>query len=251
MSIQVFENAEFHKETFRYPPTGEDVRTLLLDGEPWFVARDVAAILGLGNVHSSLATLDDDEKGIHTVETLGGSQQVSVVSEPGLYSLILRSRKPDAKAFKRWVTHEVLPAIRRTGSYVAKLSPRELAQLVIAEADRADAAEARVAELAPAAEAWGVLAGAQGDYSLRDAAHILNRDHGVDIGQNRLMRYLREQHLVDRNSIPYARYSRYLTERPVSYKHPRTGEETLTRQVRITVEGLEFLRKRMTSLDAA
>jgi anti-repressor protein len=88
-----------------------------VDGEPWFVAADVCAVLDLGNPRSSLALLDDDEKGVHTVDTPGGPQQVTVINEPGLYSLVLRSRKTEAKLFKRWITHEVLPAIRATGSY--------------------------------------------------------------------------------------------------------------------------------------
>jgi anti-repressor protein len=231
---------------FRHPRTGQDIRIVDIDGEPWFVAADVAGILDLGNVHSSVALLDDDEKGLHTMETLRGPQSLVVVSEPGLYSLILRSRKAEAKAFKRWVTHEVLPSIRHTGSYSAgAITRRELAELVIAEADRADAAEVRAAELASAAAAWGVLAEATGDYSLRDAAHILNRDPAISTGQNGLMRFLRDEGLVDRKSIPYARYSAYLVERPVSYAHPRTGEPKLTHQIRITVSGLEYVRKRL------
>ena len=87
-------------------------------GEPWFVAKDVGEILELGNPRSSLALLDEDEKGVHIIDTPSGAQEMSIVSEAGLYSLVLRSRKPEAKAFKRWVTHEVLPAIRRDGGYM-------------------------------------------------------------------------------------------------------------------------------------
>ena len=101
----------------RFSFEGAEVRTVIRDGEPWWVAADIAAALGLSNLHSSLSLLDEDEKGIHTMETLGGAQQVVIVNEPGLYSLILRSRKPAAKVFKRWVTHEVLPAIRKHGRY--------------------------------------------------------------------------------------------------------------------------------------
>ena len=94
-----------------------DLRTLLIDGEPWFVAADVCAALELGNVTRAVGGLDDDEKGLHTVKTPGGDQQLNVISESGLYSLILRSRKPEARPFKRWVTHDVLPALRKTGTY--------------------------------------------------------------------------------------------------------------------------------------
>lgn len=93
------------------------VRVITKKGEPWFVAKDVCDCLGLSNPWTSLALLDADEKDLHSVETLGGFQETSIISEPGLYSLILRSRKPEAKAFKRWITHEVIPAIRRTGTY--------------------------------------------------------------------------------------------------------------------------------------
>ncbi len=104
-------------QPFVFPTTGQQVRTVIVDDEPWFVATDVAAVLELGNVHSSLSALDEDEKGLHSMETPRGQQEFATVSEPGLYSLILRSRKPQAKAFRRWVTHELLPSIHRTGSY--------------------------------------------------------------------------------------------------------------------------------------
>jgi prophage antirepressor-like protein len=93
------------------------VRAVLRDGEPWFVAADVCAALELD--HTALRRLDDDEKGRDSIPTLGGEQSVGIVNESGLYSLVLGSRKPEAKQFKRWVTSEVLPAIRKTGQYVA------------------------------------------------------------------------------------------------------------------------------------
>jgi prophage antirepressor-like protein len=84
------------------------------DGNPWFVAKDVCDALGLSNVSVTLDSLDDDER---SKFNLGRQGFVNVVSEPGLYSLIMRSRKPEAKAFKRWITHEVIPSIRKTGQY--------------------------------------------------------------------------------------------------------------------------------------
>lgn len=93
------------------------VRVVTKENEPWWVVADVATVLGFKNFHSSLALLDEDEKGLHTVDTPSGVQEMSVVNESGLYSLILRSRKEAAKRFKRWITHEVIPTIRRTGSY--------------------------------------------------------------------------------------------------------------------------------------
>lgn len=96
----------------------KQLRVIQKNGESWFVAKDVCDILEISNVSDTLEkVLDDDEKGIDTIYTPGGKQDVRVVNEPGLYSLVIRSRKPEAKKFKRWITHEVLPAIRKTGSY--------------------------------------------------------------------------------------------------------------------------------------
>ena len=92
-------------------------------GDPWFVATDVCSVLGIGNPRQATTRLDADEKGVISTDTPGGLQVVATVNEPGLYTLVLGSRKPEAKRFKRWITHEVLPAIRRTGSYaVPKLA---------------------------------------------------------------------------------------------------------------------------------
>ena len=99
------------------------VRTLLLDGEPWWVLGDVCRVLDLGSPHKVADRLDPDEKGRNTIPTPGGNQNMAVINEPGLYKVILQSRKPEAKAFTRWVTHEVLPAIRKTGAYSMTTPP--------------------------------------------------------------------------------------------------------------------------------
>lgn len=137
---------------------GGDIRVVTVNGEPWFVATDVAVTLGLGNPRSSLALLDDDERGVHSVDTLGGAQSVTTVSESGLYSMILRSRKPEARAFKRWVTHEVLPAIRKTGGYMHDIeralpqSYGEALRMLADEVETRSALEAKVAVDAPKVE---------------------------------------------------------------------------------------------------
>lgn len=99
---------------------------------PWFVAKDVCAVLELEKTDSALRGLEDDEKGAHIVSTLGGPQQLSVVNESGLYALIFRSRKAQARVFRRWVTSEVLPSLRRTGAYgVSPGAPNDIAQLAM------------------------------------------------------------------------------------------------------------------------
>lgn len=94
------------------------VRTMNIEGNPWFVAADVCRALEMSDVNMSIRRLDEDEKGTSSICTLGGTQKMSIVNEPGLYTLVLGSRKPQAKAFKRWITHEVIPQIRKTGGYI-------------------------------------------------------------------------------------------------------------------------------------
>lgn len=102
---------------------GNQVRVTTREGEPWFVLADVCHVLEIDNRSDAARRLDDDEKGVDTVDTLGGSQKMLLVNESGLYSLILTSRKEAAKRFKKWVTAEVLPAIRKTGSYGVQTVP--------------------------------------------------------------------------------------------------------------------------------
>jgi prophage antirepressor-like protein len=104
---------------------GRAVRTITKNGEIWFAATDACAVLEIGNVTDVVNRLDDDEKGVDTIETLGGPQQLNTVTESGLYSLIFTSRKPEAKAFRRWVTGVVLPTLRQTGRFDVRGEPSE------------------------------------------------------------------------------------------------------------------------------
>lgn len=132
------------------------VRIVKKDGEPWFVAKDVCDILALGNPRSSIALLDEDERGVHSMDTPSGKQEMGIISEAGLYSLIIRSRKPEAKAFKRWVTHEVLPSIRKTGAYLSPGMSNEQVKALVAtlegEVYRRIQAEDRLSKLEAHAE---------------------------------------------------------------------------------------------------
>ena len=104
-------------QCFKSPAFGE-VRTVVLDGEPWMVGKDVADILGYTNSRKALADhVDDEDKGVTKCDTLGGVQETVIINESGLYALTFASKLPTAKAFRRWVTSEVLPSIRKTGSY--------------------------------------------------------------------------------------------------------------------------------------
>ena len=185
--VQLFESEQFGS-----------VRVVMRDGEAWFVAKDVCLALGL-DVSSGVRGLDEDEKGLHTMQTLGGKQEMAIVSEAGLYSLVLRSRKPEAKAFKRWITHEVLPSIRRTGGYSLRgripddptllglpdfRDPSKAALAWVEERDGRLLAEALVEELRPKAEYCDRVLEANNIYLVTDIA----KDYGMSaFAFNRLL----------------------------------------------------------------
>ena len=129
-NLTVFENPEFGA-----------IRTVELDGEPWLVGKDVAEALGYTNPRKALIDhVDDEDKGVTKCYTPGGDQDMTIINESGLYSLVLSSKLPTARKFKRWVTSEVLPSIRRTGQYSAKTSDTDLRLKIMAMNARSRAA---------------------------------------------------------------------------------------------------------------
>lgn len=126
-------------------PDNCEIRTTVIDGDPWMSAGDICTALGITDMRQAVERLEDDERGVFIVPTPGGPQRIRSVSESGMYALILQSRKPEAKAFKRWVTHEVLPQIRKTGAYHAV--PQSFADALQLAADQARIIEAQVLQI--------------------------------------------------------------------------------------------------------
>ncbi|PZX21331.1 phage antirepressor KilAC domain-containing protein [Rhodobacter capsulatus] len=174
--------------TFQFQPaegteSARPVRAVTIDGEPWFVARDVCDVLGLTKDRDAVARLDRDERGSVKVDTLGGAQSVNIISESGLYALILRSNKPEAKAFRKWVTATVLPTIRKTGSYVrgeeafdvtteAGLAAATMHVMAALQA-KADGFKAMYEAAKPKADAFTVIEEAKGSMTVTEAAKAL------------------------------------------------------------------------------
>lgn len=191
-SLQVFTNEDFGS-----------VRVLAIDSEPWFVARDVTDALGLDR--TATRRLDEDEKGVRSMHTQGGEQEVSIITEAGLYSLIMASKKPEAKRFKRWVTHDVLPTIRKHGMYATPQSiERMLAdpdtmiatlKALKAERKRADALMEDNARLLPKATMYDVAIEAEGTMSVTETARYLAQ-YDKSINRTRLFALLRADGLV-------------------------------------------------------
>ena len=242
---------------------GANVRVVVgEDGEPWFVAADVCAVLELSNPSQAMTRLDHDERTLISNE--GGGLGVNAVSEAGLYSLILGSRKPEAKRFKRWITHDVLPSIRRTGAYgerdaIQALSdPATLRNLLGSYAERVLALEADNGELRaavevaqPKAEALDRIAtSAVGSLCITDAAKALQ------VGPKALFRWLSTNGWIYRrtggkNWLAYQnRIQQGVLEHKVTTRYVGL-EERVFEQVLVTPKGLAKLAEALAVGDAA
>ena len=177
-----------------------EVRTVEMGGEPWFVLKDVCNILGISKYRDTAARLDADERGSVEVDTLGGTQQVIAVNESGLYHVILRSDKPEAAPFRKWVTSEVLPSIRKHGAYMtpetlqaAILNPDTMIQLcqqLKAEQDKNKALSEENAKLAPKGLFADAVSVSDRCILVSELAKLL-KQNGIETGQNRLYEQLR------------------------------------------------------------
>lgn len=223
--LQVFENTQFGQ-----------VRTINKDGAPWFVAADVCRALDLGQVTNTIRRLDDDEKALISIKGISrGNDQVSIVNEPGLYSLVLGSRKPEAKAFKRWITHEVIPSIRKNGGYIAgqeTMTDDELlanalmvAQRKIEARDKQiEAQEKQIEAMHPKALFADAVSASKTSILIGDLAKLL-KQNGVDIGQKRLFQWLREnKYLISQKGASY----NSPTQRSMEMKLFEVKETTIT-----------------------
>ena len=183
-----------------------DVRSLLLNNEPWFVGKDVADVLGYKNTKDALAKhVDDDDKLGSQIATSGQNRNMTIINESGLYCLVLSSKLPSAKKFKRWVTSEVLPALRKTGQYqVKELSGSELMARALIEAQNVLAAKDKVIEeMKPKVVFADAVATSHTSILVGELAKIL-KQNGIDMGQKRLFAWLREKgYLIKRQGTDY------------------------------------------------
>lgn len=184
-----------------------EVRSLLLNNEPWFVGKDVAEALGYSKARNAIAThIDSEDKKDAPIQgTLGGVQEMTVINESGLYSLVLSSKLPSAKKFKRWVTSEVLPALRKTGQYqVKELSGQELMAKALIEAQSVLAAkDKQIEEMKPKVVFADAVATSHTSILVGELAKIL-KQNGIDMGQKRLFAWLREKgYLIKRQGTDY------------------------------------------------
>ena len=224
---------------------GAEVRTLIQHDEPWFVLADVCRVLEIGNSSDAARRLDDDERGVDSIDTLSGVQQMTIINESGLYSLIMTSRKEAAKRFRKWVTAEVLPAIRKTGGYLVA-APEETPEALALRAltvlhATVERQKVQLAEALPKAEALDRIATADGSLPITAAAKALQ------MRPKDLFSYMQQHGWIYKRpgAAAYLGYQPKTTAGLLEHKITTVlladGSEKITEQVRITSKGLTKL----------
>lgn len=198
-------------QVFNY--NGNEVRTIQKDGESWWVLKDVCGILGISKYRDTASRLDEDERGSVRVDTPGGEQEMTVINESGLYNVILRSDKPEAKPFRKWVTSEVLPSIRKHGAYMtpqkieeALLNPDTIIKLATnlkAEREKRMELERQAEKDKPLVTFANSVSVAKASILVGELAKLL-KQNGIEMGQNRLFTWMRENgYLISRKGTDY------------------------------------------------
>lgn len=236
-----------------------EVRVLEINDEPWFVASDVAKILGYRMASDMTRRLDEDDRGTRSVRTPSGDQEMTTISEPGLYVAVLGSQVPGAREFKRWVTHEVLPAIRQHGGYLTEqkieevlTDPDTLIRLAtdlkearaaqLREEKARKAMESYARDLEPRADGYDRFLAGDGTYSVGSAAKLLG------LSQNKLFTELRNARvLIAKGAMvnaPYQRYMHHFTVKAYSYDR-QDGTAGTSYTTRVQPSGLEFIARKL------
>ena len=229
-----------------------NLRGIEINGEPWLVGKDLAEVLRYKNARDALSKhVDEEDKGVAKCDTLGGSQVMTVINESGFYSLVLSSKLPSAKKFKRWVTSEVLPQIRQTGGYIPtkeEESDEEFLARALLVAQRTlekknkelEEKNKLIEEQKPKAEFYDEIIDSTTVIGMKEVADILNVK---GYGRNNLFKFLREKGILNRKNEPYRKYieqglfeikeSKYIVDNEVKIK-PTTY---------VTQKGLDYIRK--------
>lgn len=231
--------------------SGKIIRTVEKDGEVWFVAKDVCDLLEVSNNREAVSRLSNSMKGVDSIDTLGGHQQMVIINEAGLYKLAFTSRKDEAEAFTDYVAGTILPTIRKHGAYMTPdtlekmlADPDTMIALLTnlkAEQVKRIAAETKVLELAPKADFYDAVAGSSTAISIGDMAKVLNIR---GMGRNKLFLKLRDDGILDNRNIPYQNYIDRGYFRVIEQKYTTPdGETHITFKTLVYQRGLDYVRK--------
>ena len=244
--LKIFNSSEFGQ-----------VRTVTIDGEPWFIGKDVATILGYERTADAIrAHVDEDDKGVGEIQTPGGKQKIVIINESGLYSLVLSSKLPTAKKFKHWITSEVLPAIRKTGGYIANAETMTDAEimskaLMIAKQtiesreQRIHSLEAETERMKPKEIFADAVSASNSSILIGDLAKILH-GNGIKIGRGRLFAWMREHgYLIKQKGTSYNMPTQRAMELKLfkvkegSYVDGK-GNNVITKTTKVTGKGQQY-----------
>ena len=234
--LQIFNSEEFGS-----------VRSVMIDNEPWLVGKDVAVALGYSNASKAVMMHVDDEdkqKQMMTADSQNGNvvTETTLINESGLYSLVLSSKLPSAKKFRRWVTSEVLPEIRKTGGYQM---PQTYAEALRALADKAEEAERLQIEnerMKPKEEFFDAVTDSSDAIDMKDTANALH----MGIGRNKLFEFLRNQKILTQNNRPYQQYIDRGYFRVIEQKYDKPyGETGVNIKTVVYQSGVDFIRRKL------
>lgn len=248
-------------QIFNNPGFGE-IRAVSINNEPWFVGKDVAHVLGYSNTKDALSRhVDAEDKlqndGVVIRDPMGREQHPTIINESGLYSLILTSKLPTAKAFKRWVTSEVLPAIRKNGGYIAdqeQMTDQEILAKALLVAQRTiESRDKQIAEMQPKALFADSVAASGSTILIGELAKIL-RQNGIDMGEKRLFAWMRDNgYLIRRKGSDYNMPTQRSTEMGLlrikeTVISRSNGHTTVSKTPKVTGKGQQYFISRFLSV---
>ncbi|MEI1256031.1 phage antirepressor [Blautia sp. JLR.GB0024] len=233
--LKIFENTEFGQ-----------IRTVTIDNEPWLVGKDVATALGYERTADAIRQhVDSEDKGVGEIQTPGGKQTMTIINESGLYALIFGSKLESAQRFKHWVTSEVLPAIRKTGSYAIPQGKELLAMAVLEAQKTIEQQTAQIEEMKPKAIFADAVATSKQSILIGELAKLL-KQNGYDTGEKRLFTYLRDNgYLIRRKGTDYnAPTQRSMEMRLFEVKETAIthsdGHTTVNKTTKVTGKGQQY-----------
>ena len=227
--LQIFNNDEF----------GE-IRTVVIDNEPYFVAKDITDRLGFSNGRDAILNhVDEEDRANVAISDGSQDRRMTVINESGLYSLILSSRLPDAKKFRRWVTSEVLPTIRRTGGYHLPQTLSEALQMAADQAKQIEMLEAKNKELEPKGIFYDTVTQSDATTSMADVAKILD----MGVGRNKLFSILKNRKILQPDNKPYQKYIDAGYFKLVEEKYDKGDGVGIYYKTVAKQKGIDFIRK--------
>lgn len=236
-NLQIFQNDEFGS-----------VRTVTIDGKPWFVANDVARALGYKRPADAVTThCKGSVKRRYLTE--GGEQEVKMIPEGDIYRLIVKSHLPKADEFERWVFEEVIPSIRQNGGYIMnqdQMTPEQIvANALIVANNIIEQKNKQIEEMKPKADFFDAVADSKTAISMNEVAKVLAIK---GYGRNNLFEFLRNEKILDRYNVPYQRYVDLGWFRVIEQKYMRNGEPQVTTKTLVYQKGVDCIRKKILEL---